>query len=89
MNYRPVDAGDLPDIDKPAQRILVLLQFVIGQFAKPEVFPPGRLLLAPVPLQHLREETTGPVLLGPFGLVLRERGNETCHHGTHFLQPGG
>ena len=30
MDYRPLDATDLSNVDEPAQRTLVLLEFIVG-----------------------------------------------------------
>ena len=65
VDYRPLDAVHLSDVDESSQGTAVLLQFIVGEFTKPEVFPPSRLLLSAVPFQQLREEPTRPMFVVP------------------------
>ena len=41
INDRPIHATDFANQSEPAQRIPVLLEFGVGQPAKPEVLPPS------------------------------------------------
>ena len=69
IDYRPLDATDLAYEFESAQRTLVLLEFIIGKIAKPEIFPPSRFFLPAMPLQHLCEEPAGSLLVRPwFGI---------------------
>src|ERR1700730_10474099 len=55
MDGRFFDLTDWAYINQASHRVLVFKQFACGKFAQPEVFPPCRLILSPVVLQHLGE----------------------------------
>ena len=54
VDYGLLDSADFSNIDQAAKRTLVLLQFVVRQVAKPEIFPPRRFFLSAMPFQQLR-----------------------------------
>ena len=58
------------------------MEFIVGQFAKPEVFPPRRLFFAAMPFQQLGEKPARAMFIGPFGFVRRERSNEASRELT-------
>src|ERR1700677_4758410 len=72
VDYRPLDASNLSDIDEPAEGAAVFLEFIVAKIAKPEIFPPSRFFLSPMPFQHLRKNPKRPLLIRPLGLVCRE-----------------
>src|ERR1700728_3669330 len=70
MDHRTLDPACFAHVFEPAQRSLVLLEFVIRKLTKPEVFPPSRFLFSSVPFQHLSKQPSCSLFLGPRGLVI-------------------
>jgi len=70
MDHRTLDPACFTNVFEPAQRSLVLLEFITRKFTKPEVFPPSRLLFSSVPFQELSKQPSCSLFLGPLGLVI-------------------
>jgi hypothetical protein len=72
MDHRTLDPASFANIGEPAQRGLVLLEFIIRKLTKPEIFPPSRFLFSSVPFQHLSKQPTCSLFFRPVGLVIRK-----------------
>ena len=84
MNHRPLLTSHFSHVDKSSQGALVLLQLVVGKSTQPEVLPPGRLVLPPVPFQHLSQEPPCPMLVSPFCFVWWQVSDKTIHEVTNL-----
>jgi len=72
MDHRTLDPARFANVFEPAQRSLVLLEFIIRKLTKPEVFPPSRFLFTSVPFQHLSKQPACSFFFAPLGLVIGE-----------------
>jgi hypothetical protein len=70
MNHRTFYPARFANVFEPAQRSLVLLEFIIRKLTKPEVFPPSRFLFSSVPFEHLSKQPACSFLFTPLGLVV-------------------
>ena len=67
----PVRVPRRPDQRQPADRIRLVDELLVGHRPQGEVLPPLRLVLAPVPLEQLRQQPACLLVRGPVAAVLR------------------
>ena len=87
MNWRLGGAADLLQERDVSQPGALMKQVFRRKIAKPEIFPPDRLVLSPVPIQHECQEPSRLLLRIPLSEIIRHACGETHDECRDFFLP--